>query len=929
MPDPSPAATGVSDSLAEALHWLASHGDAGLTTLELAELLWLASRLPAKQAPMIRRAESSPAVAAPRPGRKAEQPDPAPPPPDPVSPEPSAQGPDPFAPAVFPAGSSAGASDAAEPLLPLAVLPDPAAVAELQATLPVRLAQAPPLGDRAELLRALRPLLRRRPDPSCCTLDEERTAEAWAETGLLLPVLRPARAPWFEEVLVLVDSGLSMQVWHGLARELAAVLASSQVFARVRFETLAPERLPRTSLSLQSGVLVLLLSDAVGLHWWDGRMFDALEVWCRRCPVVLLQLLPAWQWERTALSVAERVAVRNGQAAAANRRYSAERLDWWEDDAPLPRAALLPVIPLDHAALAPWSAVVMGDTGYACGGVALPEHRRRERLAERLGMEQPQTPQQRWDSFCANATPQAQRLLMVMATAPVLTLPVIGLLKEAKVHGSSTPLPIAEVLMSGMLQRLPDQAAVADPNHIQFALVPELADLLVARLTTADRLDVIRTVSALVERRWNAQIGEPSFSAVLLDPTVEAPEATLGRGLAHFAAITARLLETMPGDAARAFAERIRRGSGLPPGSPWPAAMVFEEVGFEAVQLWSTPELEAIACLAARFEELELRPISFRTALLKADGSVQPSGGSGWGFHEPLQREGLPFAATAERADPLTLTLVQLPAGRFLMGSPPDEPERDRDEGPQHEVELESFLISQTPISQAQWREVAGWQERPGESWGRELEPNPSSFQSQDGQGKARLLADETSTDDRPVEQVSWEEAMEFCNRLSQRTGRTYTLPSEAQWEYACRAGTSTPFHFGETMTPELANYRGTFNYANGPKGEYREQTTPVGMFPANAWGLQDMHGNVLEWCLDHWHETYEGAPIDGSAWLDDEGPTAAEDSEKRRLLRGGSWNGLPGLCRSACRFHDLPDDASFSVGFRVVCLPQGPSLNP
>jgi hypothetical protein len=337
-------------------------------------------------------------------------------------------------------------------------------------------------------------------------------------------------------------------------------------------------------------------------------------------------------------------------------------------------------------------------------------------------MEQPQTPQQRWDSFCANATPQAQRLLMVMATAPVLTLPVIGLLKEAKVHGSSTPLPIAVVLMSGMLQRLPDQAAVADPNHIQFALVPELADLLVARLTTADRLDVIRTVSALVERRWNAQIGEPSFSAVLLDPTVEAPEATLGRGLAHFAAITARLLETMPGDAARAFAERIRRGSGLPPGSPWPAAMVFEEVGFEAVQLWSTPGLEAIACLAARFEELELRPISFRTALLKADGSVQPSGGSGWGFHEPLQREGLPFAATAERADPLTLTLVQLPAGRFLMGSPPDEPERDRDEGPR----------SARP-SGGRWR---GGRSGPGRAGGANWSRIPPRFRAKMARGR-------------------------------------------------------------------------------------------------------------------------------------------------------------------------------------------------
>jgi formylglycine-generating enzyme required for sulfatase activity len=130
-------------------------------------------------------------------------------------------------------------------------------------------------------------------------------------------------------------------------------------------------------------------------------------------------------------------------------------------------------------------------------------------------------------------------------------------------------------------------------------------------------------------------------------------------------------------------------------------------------------------------------------------------------------------------------------------------------------------------------------------------------------------------------------------------------------------------------MTPELANYRGTYSYANGPKGEYREQTTPVGMFPANAWGLQDMHGNVWEWSLDHWHGTYEGAPVDGSAWLDEEGPSAEQEREKTRLLRGGSWYFNPSSCRSAYRGRLRPGDAGLSVGFRVVCLPQGPSLNP
>jgi len=172
---------------------------------------------------------------------------------------------------------------------------------------------------------------------------------------------------------------------------------------------------------------------------------------------------------------------------------------------------------------------------------------------------------------------------------------------------------------------------------------------------------------------------------------------------------------------------------------------------------------------------------------------------------------------------------------------------------------------------------------------------------------------------------VSWFDAMEFCNRLSQRTGRTYTLPSEAQWEYACRAGTTTPFHFGATITAELANYDADVTYANGPKGVSRKVTTSVASFPANAWGLHDLHGNVWEWCLDHWHNSYEGAPSDGSAWLDPV-QSEEEDKEKSRLLRGGSWNHNPGHCRSAHRFLSMPVIAYFNVGFRVVCLPQGRS---
>jgi formylglycine-generating enzyme required for sulfatase activity len=219
--------------------------------------------------------------------------------------------------------------------------------------------------------------------------------------------------------------------------------------------------------------------------------------------------------------------------------------------------------------------------------------------------------------------------------------------------------------------------------------------------------------------------------------------------------------------------------------------------------------------------------------------------------------------------------MLEIPPGCFTMGSPHTEKQRSADEGPQRLVTLDGFMISQTPITQAQWRAVATWRERPGERWQRPLPPNPSRFQWRQGDrlNEVRLEASESNTDQRPVERVSWWEAMEFCHRLNQRLrqriGRHYSLPSEAQWEYACRAGTTTAFHFGATLTPQLANYDGSYTYASGPEGIYRKQTTPVGMFPANSWGLHDMHGNVLEWCLDHWHPSYRGAPTDGSAWVE------------------------------------------------------------
>ncbi|MCS5691715.1 SUMF1/EgtB/PvdO family nonheme iron enzyme [Cyanobium sp. FGCU-6] len=260
--------------------------------------------------------------------------------------------------------------------------------------------------------------------------------------------------------------------------------------------------------------------------------------------------------------------------------------------------------------------------------------------------------------------------------------------------------------------------------------------------------------------------------------------------------------------------------------------------------------------------------------------------GEGWRVERRslrLERALLPLG------EEISLPLLWIPGGEFVMGSPPDELERSDSEGPQHRVRLAGFCLGQTPITQAQWRAVARLVPPLGERWQRQLPANPSYFQPQGEKkgphGRFALLPGESKTEQRPVEQVSWHEAMEFCRRvetlLPVGSGLRCSLPSEAQWEYACRAGESTPFSCGETISPELANYVANDTYADGPKGKYREQTTPVGMFPANAWGLHDMHGNVWQWCADDWHPTCFGAPNDGRPWID---PGAETPQATRRV---------------------------------------------
>ncbi|MEM7793055.1 MAG: SUMF1/EgtB/PvdO family nonheme iron enzyme [Cyanobacteria bacterium P01_C01_bin.118] len=266
----------------------------------------------------------------------------------------------------------------------------------------------------------------------------------------------------------------------------------------------------------------------------------------------------------------------------------------------------------------------------------------------------------------------------------------------------------------------------------------------------------------------------------------------------------------------------------------------------------------------------QYQTFSFKTARVDEKGKVI----------ETLEKEADFF--TEDLGDGVTLEMVRIPGGTFMMGAAEGEEGASEDEYPQHKVTVPEFWMGKFAITQAQWQAMAKLKRI-----GRDLESDPASFKGAQ----------------RPIECVSWEDTEEFCKRLSKKAGKDYKLPSEAQWEYACRAGTRTNFHFGPTITTDLANY-----------GYSQSKTTEVGSFAiANSFGLYDMHGNVWEWCLDGWHENYKGAPSDGSEW---------KSNDEKKVLRGGSWYDRPGRCRSAYRYGNARDFHLGNIGFRVVCFP-------
>jgi formylglycine-generating enzyme required for sulfatase activity len=753
--------------------------------------------------------------------------------------------------------------------------------------IPVR--DAPAIAQSLNFARALRPLARQIAMGLPTLLDEGATVEQIAETGVWQPVLKPISELWLEVALVF-DRSPSMVLWQRLGLDLFRLLSHYGEFRDVRLWWLQPTETGEINLTRPNGTvckprdlltsdrrrLVVIVSDCVGAAWHNGNMRSVIATWSAKLPTVLFQVFPERLWSRTALARSITVEFQAKQPGLPSDElkpfvrsvWDRERLKTSLDQ----HQVRIPVVSIEPESLGSLAAVLVGKRQSRVLGVVWDAKPVQLPPVPPIADQPTVALKDRIDSFVLLASPTARQLASLLASAPVITLPIVRLIKQAMLPQASA-LQIAEVLMSGLLEVSGSQKAnFGNAERIAYQLVDEeVRERLRAGTRVADAQMVLKEVSSYVAENLGKSVDQ--FWALIRSPNSgKASEETAF--LSAFATVSAQILRGLGPE----FAEIADRLTLLPNSSA--PDLEPEFAGIPPLEDFSF-EVPTII-----LEEDELQSFTFRIATLKRQRDT-------W---EVIYQEG-EAQRFIEQLDSVELEMVAIPAGEFMMGSPENEKDRSNSESPQHQVKVSEFFMGRYPVTQAEWRAVAGFPKID-----RELDSEPSRFKG----------------DDRPVERVNWHEAVEFCQRLSKTTGRNYRLPSEAEWEYACRAGTKTPFHFGETITTDLANYDGNYVYGEGPKGEYRNETTPVGQFKvANNFGLCDLHGNVWEWCAEPWHSNYQSAPVDGSVW--EEG---GDDST--RVLRGGSWYRNPRYCRSAFRYFFTPDLRDYTFGFRVVCAVRG-----
>ncbi|MFB2837795.1 SAV_2336 N-terminal domain-related protein [Floridanema evergladense] len=744
-----------------------------------------------------------------------------------------------------------------------------------QELLPFPVPNAIAIRNSQEILRSLRPLMQRVPSPTLSLLDEDATVEYIAQTELWFPQCKPKQEPWFELTFV-VDASPSMLIWQRHVLALRRLLIQTGAFQDVRTWSLNLNSDGQLHLHPKQGAginhqtshtpeelidptgrrLILVVSDCISKLWQSGAVNPALGVWAEHGPMALVQMLPEWLWDRTALSEISKVRFRSLVPGNANQKLSVVRRASWRKTSSTD--IKVPVFTLESPVVSLWSQMVAGKGNTEAPGLLFSPVKPIP-LTNKEEQKPDLSAEERVQHFRIFSSPMARRLAGLLAGCPVISLPIIRIIQDAMLPRSQQ-VHVAEVLLSGLFKLAIPIDVDTNPDDIEYEFYDEgIHQILLDSTPTSDTFSVL---SKWIKVRLRASLDD--FIAVLQNPQ---SNQKLAERAQPFAEIAVEVLKRQGGEYAR-FANSIEKRFEL----PLLQTFVFEGVIITILQPF---EFEV-----ATIELKQTGGLRRKTELVIKRHRQQASG-----YSEDL-------------GNGVLLEMVAIPEGSFMMGSPTGEEGHRESESPQHQVILKSFFMGKYPVTQAQWKAVAALPQI-----NRELNPDPSNFKGAN----------------RPVERVSWLDAVEFCDRLSQHTNKLYRLPSEAEWEYACRAGTTTPFHFGETITTDLANYYGESTYGAGSKGIYREETTPVGSFGvANAFGLYDMHGNVWEWCADRWLNNYKRAPIDGSASV--EANENKNDSQIIRGLRGGSWNSYPVSCRSACRFNNNAGHYNDSLGFRIVC---------
>jgi formylglycine-generating enzyme required for sulfatase activity len=809
---------------------------------------------------------------------------------------------------------------------------------------PFQVPAAPALQTALFISRALRPFMGKVPSGTKTILDEEATASFIAERDIWLPVTKPQPERWLTLELVVEESRSSF-IWRELINELQNLLENQGAFKTVRVWQLSTSnnqelQLVRRRKKGKPGQryhphkelihprgrgLVLLVSDCVSPLWQKALIHPWLKDWSEKQPTAILQLFPERLWNSTQLGRGRKLFTTALTAGVPNPKLILKNYPQW-----LPinwqNTLLIPVITLETEVLKQWAKVVAGSGNAQISAFLFDLEFIKQQIIEIPPIFREENKQDSEDKntiknkaeamverFFATASEPAKKLAKMMAAAPV-SMQVVNLIRKTLLN-EVRPVHVAEFYMGGLLKPIVENE---EGQYRVYDFLPGVRQVLNDAIGRRQTIKVLDAISQYIAGEIKSPIR--SFAALLTLLPTYPPEQR--EKILPFAQVSIEVLGNLGGEYAE-FAEKIAVNISNPLPIPKPSEPPLKTRTFEFI----------VATIKRQSRLSGLFPKRKKCVIKK----------------KKRQAEGI----VQKLAEGVELELMEIPGGTFTMGTEDEEIERlvkkfgwdgYRRERPRHRVTVSSFYMGRYPITQAQWKAVASRTDLKVEL---DLNPDPSYFKdppkppleseasdSPPFEGGAR--GGSPTRWDRPVERVSWYDAIEFCARLSKLTGKEYRLPSEAEWEYACRAGTTTPFHFGETITGELANYNASRTYADEPKGEYRQQTTPVGQFPPNAFGLYDMHGNVWEWCLDPWHENYQGKPPrDGSVWDKNNNDNRYQSlliSTKKLLtdkrdcvVRGGSWFDNPVFCRSAYRYNDARRDYRYDgFGFRVVCVSPG-----